>query len=430
VVPSAVRPHQAAAAAGAAGVRPRLPPPLVGFGDADAFYASAEAVRRPWLRDLPVGILGNQGACVIARSYPMKRFGVKVGEPIWEAKGKCPAGIYVKRDFRWYETLSRKMLDTVGTFSDRVEWYSIDEFFWRGIPAPRETYQQTAELIRDTVKRVVGVPMTVAFARTRTLAKLFADTAKPNGAVAVETEEDERELLAQLPVTEIAGIAKRRAARLEPYGIRTCLDLRDAPEVLIRKLLTVVGHDLLLELRGVPMTPIRPARSPHKMISRGGSLAGRVRDPLTLYGWLVRNVERLVEELHFHEVRPAVLSVHVSYLDGGGDGGAVHLGVPSDRFDTLLEAAKVGLRRAWRPGSFATHLHLVASKLVRPAGWAQSLFEQPDDRPGRLARVKREVNERFGRFKLRSGATLFANDFYKDPANEYDVCDVRGKFCF
>jgi nucleotidyltransferase/DNA polymerase involved in DNA repair len=55
---------------------------LVGFGDADSFYASAEAVRRPWLEGLPVGVLGNQGACVIARNYHMKRYGIKVGEPV------------------------------------------------------------------------------------------------------------------------------------------------------------------------------------------------------------------------------------------------------------------------------------------------------------------------------------------------------------
>src|SRR5437762_1897410 len=94
-------------------------PPLVGFGDADSFYASAEVVRRPWLAGLPVGVLGNQGACVIARSYAMKKYGVTVGQPIWEAREKCPEGIYVKRDFHWYEALSRKMLHEIGTFVSR-----------------------------------------------------------------------------------------------------------------------------------------------------------------------------------------------------------------------------------------------------------------------------------------------------------------------
>jgi hypothetical protein len=50
----------------------------------------------------------------------MKRFGVKVGEPVWEAKAKCPDGVYDKRDFRWYETLSRQMPWEINTFSPRV----------------------------------------------------------------------------------------------------------------------------------------------------------------------------------------------------------------------------------------------------------------------------------------------------------------------
>jgi DNA polymerase V len=402
----------------------------VGFGDADSFYASAEVVRRPWLADLPLGVLGNQGACVIARNYPMKRLGVKVGEPVWEAKHKCPDGVYVKRDFRWYETLSRRMLEEIQQFSPRVEYYSIDEFFWTGELPRGQTYQQAAEAIRGHIRSAVGVPMTVAFARTRTLAKLFADSAKPFGAVAVGDVDEERDRLAGLPITEIAGIARRRAARLEPYGIKTCLDLAHASPVRIRKLLTVVGHDLWLELNGVPASPIRPQRTPHRMISRGGSLAGRVTDPLKLYGWLVRNVERLIEELHFHEVRPRVLSVYVSYLDDDGIGASVSLGVPSDRFDVLLDAARIGLRRAWRSRRTATHMHVIASELVRPAGWQTSLFEPPDPKLEAIARVKRQINDRFGRFKLRSGATLYANDFYTDPANQFEICDVRGKFCF
>src|SRR5208282_5721073 len=95
----------------------------VGHLDADCFYVSAERVRHPFLRDKPVGVLGNQGACVIAKSYEMKARGIKTGEPIWEARVKCPEGVYVKRDFRWYEVLSRLMMDVVKEFSSAVEFF-------------------------------------------------------------------------------------------------------------------------------------------------------------------------------------------------------------------------------------------------------------------------------------------------------------------
>jgi len=74
----------------------------------------------------------EQGACVVARNYPMKKFGIKVGMPVWEAKKLCPDGAYVKRDFKWYESLSRKMLAEIGTESPRVVYFSVDEFFMEG----------------------------------------------------------------------------------------------------------------------------------------------------------------------------------------------------------------------------------------------------------------------------------------------------------
>src|SRR4051794_37739233 len=107
---------------------------LVGHVDADTFYVSAERVRNAFLRAKAVGVHSNQGACVIARSYEMKAFGIKVGEPIWDALVKCPDGIYLKRDFRWYEVLSRAMLAVVREFSPKVEYYSINKFFFQAIP--------------------------------------------------------------------------------------------------------------------------------------------------------------------------------------------------------------------------------------------------------------------------------------------------------
>ena len=86
---------------------------MIGHVDADCFYVSAERVRHQRLRGLPVGVLGNHGACIIAKSYEMKAAGVTTGMPIWDAVPLCPEGVYVKRDFRWYETLSRQMLSIV-----------------------------------------------------------------------------------------------------------------------------------------------------------------------------------------------------------------------------------------------------------------------------------------------------------------------------
>jgi DNA polymerase V len=273
--------------------------------------------------------------------------------------------------------------------------------------------------------------VTVGIARTRTLAKLISDAAKPFGALAVLDEAEVADLLANRPVTEIAGIAGRRAARLRPWGIDTCLDLARADRRLVRSLLTASGEALWWELNGDPVQPIHPHRPLHKVLSRGGSFGESTTEPLVLYAWLVRNLERLIEELEFHEVRAGRLTVWVAYRNGQVGLGQASLMVPSDRFDVLLDTARPCLRRAWVPRVAATRMHLFAERLTPRASAPLGLFEPDGGRAEAVARLKREVNTRMGRFVLRSAATLpLAATIYRDPSNAYDICDVRGKICF
>lgn len=407
-----------------------MPATAVGHLDADCFYVSAERVRNTFLRRKAVGVLGNQGACVIAKSYELKARGVKTGEPIWEAMKKCPEGVYVKRDFRWYEVLSRKLLEIVQLFSPEVEYYSIDEVFFLAIPHRGLSLQETAEAIRQAVLEAIGVPVTVGIARSRTLAKLISDSAKPFGALAILDKDAERLLLGQHPVTDIAGIAGRREAKLHSRNIFTCLDLALADRLLIRSLLTIVGEGIWWELNGEAVQPIRTNRPRHKMLSRGGSLGESTADPMRIYAWLVRNLERLIEELEFHQVRAGKLSVYLSYKDDREGAGESSLLSPTERFDLLLDAARYALRKAWLPDEPVTRMHLIASQLRYPGHYQAGLFDPPADKAHAVARLKRRVNERFGRFTLRSAATLPLTDIYRDSASNYDICDVRGKICF
>ena len=382
----------------------RLRTTAVGHLDADCFYVSAERVRDAFLCGKPVGVLGNQGACVIAKSYEMKAVGVKTGEPIWEALVKCPEGIYVKRDFRWYEVLSRRMLDVVRELSPRVEYYSIDEFFFQAVGDGNPSFQELALTIRNRIWDQEGVPVTVGIARTRTLAKLISDAAKPFGALAMMDREAEEALLAGRPVTEITGIAGRRAARLAPWGITTCLDLARTDRRLVRSLLTATGEALWWELNGDPVQAIHARRPAHKVLSRGGSFGESTARPVVLYAWLVRNLERLIEEMRFHGVATSKLTVAIQYKTGHAGVGQRKLPVPSDRFDLLLEAARPCLRKAWMPGVQASHMHLIAEDLSPRGQHALDLFDPPErrTRAEAVARLKEQVNDRHGRFALRS----------------------------
>ena len=258
----------------------------------------ARALAQAALLAAAVGVLGNQGACVIAKSYEMKAFGITTGMPIWEALPLCPEAVFIKRDFEWYEVLSRKMIDVTNRFSPAVEYYSIDEMFFDAAGIGLDRAKELQRAILDEV----GVPVSVGLSTSKTLAKLASTSGKPFGCVAADEPEQIARLLDDRPVDKITGVARRSARRLEPYGIRTCADFARADRRLIRRLLTKRGEDLWWELNGVAVLPLATSAAARKNISRGGSLCGAVTDPDRLAAWIARNTERLVEGLDRHGV--------------------------------------------------------------------------------------------------------------------------------
>lgn len=400
---------------------------FIGHVDADCFYVSAERVRYPYLRGLPVAVLGNHGACIIAKSYEMKAAGVATGGPIWEAVPICPQAVYVKRDFTWYEVLSRKLLALVQQMSPRVEFYSIDEMFFEVKDAPLAT----ARGLQQAVLQQIGVPVSVGVARTKTLAKLVSDSSKPFGCGVAITRAEVDALLGARPVEDITGIARRSARKLAEHGIRTCAEFARADRAFIRWLMTKRGEDLWWELNGTPVLPVLTARPTHKFVSRGGSIGRATCDQGRVHAFVVRNVERLVEALHYYRLVCDQLVLSLLFTDAPEQSRRASLLGSTSGFERLLEAALELLPRAWQPPSAAVHyMHVIAGQL-RPVGRRQlGLFDHREKQRALVAELKRAINDRSGRFALRSGSTLPLADVYGDPANAYDICDIHGKMCF
>ncbi|MEM9354021.1 MAG: nucleotidyltransferase [Planctomycetota bacterium] len=401
---------------------------MIGHVDADCFYVSAERVRHRHLRDWPVGVLGNHGACIIAKSYEMKAAGVTTGMPIWEAIPICPDGVYVKRDFRWYEVLSRKMLGVVKLASSRVEYYSVDESFFTA--SATAAVDDAADLQRAILSDV-GVPVSVGIAPTKTLAKLISDSVKPFGYGAVVTRRDRQRLLEGLPVTEVTGIARRSAAKLAQHGITTCEQLAAADRAFVRWLLTKTGEELWWELNGTPVKPITTTRPEHKFVSRGGSIGRASRDRGRVTGFVVRNTERLIEALDHYGFACEQLTLELLFRNAPARAQRVSLHGGRYEPEVLRQAALWLLPRVWRPDSAqVNYMHVIAGRLTRRGQRQRSLFEAPVAKLSAVAAVQADINKLIGRFALRSGSTLPLTDVHSDPANSYDICDIHGKSCF
>ncbi len=403
---------------------------LIGHLDADCFYASAERARRPGLRAVPIGVLGNQGACVIAKSYEMKACGVKTGVPIWEAVKLCPHGVYVKRDFHWYEVLSRMMLECVQRASPSVEYYSIDEFFFDASLLPRMfggSMFESARALQDHILKQTGIPISIGISRSRTLAKLASDYGKPFGCFSLLDTDEIAQFVEGIDIQEVTGIAKRSALKLAQHGIKTCGEFRRADRKLINRLLTKKGELLWWELHGDDLTPIATRRPMHKAMARGGSIGGTTKDPDRLRAWLVRNVERLIEAMVWHGYVAEKLTVALGYQEGGGTSQSCKLPEATNASELMLPLAKDLFDRCYVARLSLTHIHIIADQLAFAGDHQRSLF---DAKPARVDALKQLINNKLGRFKLRSAETLPLTEIYDDDAHQYDICDVYGKSCF
>jgi DNA polymerase-4 len=187
--------------------------------DLDAFFASVEQRDDARLRGRPV-IVG--AGVVLAASYEAKAFGIRTAMGGAQARRLCPDAIVVPPRFHAYVEASRAVFAVFDDVSPLVEGLSIDEAFLdvRGMERIAGTPVEIAHSLRAKVLERVGLPITVGVARTKFLAKVASQVAKPDGLLVVEPGE-ELAFLYPLPVERLWGVGPRTAARLHERGIRS-----------------------------------------------------------------------------------------------------------------------------------------------------------------------------------------------------------------
>src|ERR1700742_5081621 len=185
--------------------------------DLDAFYASVEQLLDPSLRGKPIAV---GGGVVLAASYEAKAFGVYGGMPGHLARELCPQLIFVGGHFGEYQRLGDAAINVLGDFTPLVERISIDEAFAdvAGCTHLFGTPAEIAAAIRARVRAELGLPISVGVARTKHLAKIGSQVAKPDGLVVIDPER-ELEFLHELNVELMWGVGPVTKARLAAIGV-------------------------------------------------------------------------------------------------------------------------------------------------------------------------------------------------------------------
>jgi DNA polymerase-4 len=205
--------------------------------DLDAFYASVEQLLDPSLRGKPIAV---GGGVVLAASYEARSLGVSGGMSGRRARELCPQLIFVDGHFTEYQRLGDAAINVLNDFTPLVERISIDEAF-ADVAGCTHLFGSPAEIataVRRRVRAEVGLPISIGVARTKHLAKIASQVAKPDGLVVVDPT-TELAFLHDLPVELVWGVGPVTRARLAEIGVQTIGQLQQLPGWSLER---IVGH--------------------------------------------------------------------------------------------------------------------------------------------------------------------------------------------
>lgn len=228
--------------------------------DMNACYASIEAKLNPKLKGIPMAVAGspqNRHGIILAKSEEAKKMGVKTGEPIWQAKAKCPNLTLVPPHYEQYLKHSKMARNLYYEYTNQVEPFGLDECY---LDVTGSTHlfgsgEEIANEIRKRMKEELGISVSIGVSFCKIFAKLGSDMKKPD-AVTIISEDKFKEKVWPLGVREMVGIGKATESKLNKIGIFTLGDLAKAPVDILKNLLGVNGIYLWQYANGLDVRPV------------------------------------------------------------------------------------------------------------------------------------------------------------------------------
>ena len=321
-------------------------PATILHADLDAFYASVEQLLDPSLRGKPIAV---GGGVVLAASYEAKAFGVRGGMPGRRARQLCPELIFVGGHFKEYQRLGDAAIAVLGDFTPLVERISIDEAF-ADVAGCTHLFGPPAEIAREIRRRVrdqLGLPISVGVARTKHLAKVASQVAKPDGLVVVEPA-TELAFLHDLPVELMWGVGPVARARLAEVGILTIGQLAaTSPRSVARLLGKAVGEKLTALAWNRDPRAIATHRRAHSAGAQS-ALGRKPVDDLVVRPTLRHLADRVASRMRAKSRAGRTVTVRVRFADLRSVTRSTTLSAPVAATAILAEVAEDLVRDALR----------------------------------------------------------------------------------
>jgi len=249
--------------------------------DMDYFFAQAEELRHPEYKGKVVVVCVYSGrtedsGVVSTVNYEGRKFGIRSGQPIYQAKKRAPPAdsVFLPVDHAHYQDVSAGIDRIIRKYGGKAEQTSIDEWFLEAEGMPEET----ARALKSEIKEKTGLTCSVGVAPSMLGAKMAADKSKPDGLMALDPI-SERRFIEGSDVRKVVGIGNKTAEALNGLGVEKVGDLKRLDKVgLVERFGKKAGAWLVALAEGRYPALLEYGGAEQAEVSRIGTLKEKTRD--------------------------------------------------------------------------------------------------------------------------------------------------------
>ncbi len=290
--------------------------------DVNSAYLSWEAAERlkadPQaldIRTIPCAVGGDieqRRGVILAKSLSAKKYGVRTGESIMEARRKCPNLQLVGANHRLYAAYSRNFMNILREYTPDVEKFSIDEMFM-DMTGTRKLWGEPLTIawaIKDRIRDELGFTVNVGISSNKLLAKMASDFEKPDKVHTLFPCEIQRKMW-PLPVGQLFLVGKATTDKLNKMGIFTIGELAQTRPEALERHLKKHGRIIWEYANGIDDSPVANLPPENKGYGNSTTLPHDVTDSQEAKRVLLSLAESVAKRLRNDNMRAEVVSVGI-----------------------------------------------------------------------------------------------------------------------
>ncbi len=395
-----------------------------GLVDCNNFYVSCERLFNPDLNGKVVVVLSNNDGCVVARSNEAKALGIPMGCPAFKIREytREPV-IQLSGRHTVYGDISRRVMAIMGAEVEDLEVYSVDEAFFT---LPYDDVESNHTFLAGLVRKIykwVGIPVSIGFAPTRTLAKIASHIAKKDrritdGVYWLMRPEAIDIILRRTPIGDVWGIGRRLRETLQSRGVTTAAQFAAMPPSLVRTLFSVTTERTQRELLGQDCVAPSPVTMAHSSIMNSRTFARLITKRSEVQAAVVVFAKMCAKRLRDEHAVAGMVTVYVrgdrfrKDVPFYANSCQVRLLTPSSSTMTIVGQALAAFDSIYRDGFGYRKAGVLLTEIRSSEAVQLDLFDKHDEgKQRRLMEAIDGINQHYG-----TQVVTLAPD---DPAGEW-----------